>query len=97
MWNRVLGFVRDWSILIGGVLLIVPLLYLSSHVASSKSTASTASPNRSDEAAAPRVPLNQAETTRRSAAAAQPPAQALTNAPVMSHERMAAATTAPTG
>ena len=97
MWNRVLGFVRDWSILIGGVLLIVPLLYLSSHVASSKSTVSTASPNRSDEVAAPRAPLNQAETARRSAAAAQPPAQALTNAPVMSHERMAAATTAPTG
>ena len=38
MWNRVLGFVRDWSILIGGVLLIVPLLYLSSHVASGAST-----------------------------------------------------------
>ena len=43
MWQRLPAFIREWSILIVGILLIVPLLCLSSFEASSpKSIASVA-------------------------------------------------------
>ena len=42
MWQRLPSFIREWPILIVGILLIVPLLYFSSFEASpSKSTERT--------------------------------------------------------
>ena len=50
MWQRLPSFIREWPILIVGILLIVPLLYFSSFEASpSKSTEGTSSLNRSGE------------------------------------------------
>ena len=50
MWQRLPAFIREWSILIVGILLIVPLLYLSSFEASSpKSIASVPSLEHNDE------------------------------------------------
>ena len=52
MWQRLPAFIREWPILIVGILLIVPLLYFSSYEASSsKSTASAPSLSRPDESA----------------------------------------------
>ena len=34
MWQRLPAFIREWSILIFGILLIVPFLYLSFHESS---------------------------------------------------------------
>ena len=50
MWQRLPAFIREWSILIVGILLIVPFLYLSSYEASSsKSTASAPTLSQNDE------------------------------------------------
>src|SRR5665213_3882377 len=52
MWQRLPAFIREWSILILGILLIVPFLYLSSQEASSsKSTESTPSLSQNEGAA----------------------------------------------
>ena len=52
MWQRLPAFIREWPILIVGILLTVPLLYLSSFEASSlKSTASVPSFSHNDESA----------------------------------------------
>ena len=52
MWQRLPAFIREWSILIAGILLIVPFLYLSSYEASSsKSSASAPTLSQKDGAA----------------------------------------------
>ena len=54
MWQRLPAFIREWPILIVGILLIVPLLYFSSYDASSsKSTASAPSLSRNGESSRP--------------------------------------------
>ena len=99
MWQRLPPFIREWPILIVGILLIAPVLYFSSFEASSsKSTASAPSSNRLGEPAsrpmAANAPAPNAEPSSRpaltptktvpnSARTAKPP-------PVMSHDQMAA-------
>src|SRR5665213_2887530 len=59
MWQRLSAFVREWSILILGILLILPFLYLSFQEApSSKSTESAPSLNQNDGSADPPVAAN---------------------------------------
>ncbi len=110
MWERLPAFIREWSILIVGILLIVPLLYLSSYEApSSKSTANAPSSSGSGEltspktAAAPsvepvsrRVPTPAQSSPNSTQAPAVAPAVPAAVAPVMSHDRMAAAPSAQT-
>ncbi len=105
MWQRLPAFIREWPILIVGILLIVPLLYFSSHDASSsKSTASTLSSSRNGESSgrptAADAPAPSAEPSSRPAPtpakAAPHPAKAPAKAPDMSHDRMAAAPSAQT-
>ena len=105
MWQRLPAFIREWPILIVGILLIVPLLYFSSHDASSsKSTASALSLSRNGESSgrptAADAPAPSAEPSSRPAPtpakAAPNSAQAPAKAPDMSHDRMAAAPSAQT-
>ena len=105
MWQRLPAFIREWPILIVGILLIVPLLYFSSHDASSsKSTASALSSSRNGESSgrptAADAPAPSAEPSSRPAPtpakAAPHPAKAPAKAPDMSHDRMAAAPSAQT-
>jgi nitrite reductase (NO-forming) len=106
MWQRLPALIREWPILIVGILLIVPLLYFSSHDASSsKSTASALSSSRNGESSgrptAADAPAPSAEPSSRPAPtpakAAPHPAKAPAKAPDMSHDRMAAAPSAQTG
>jgi nitrite reductase (NO-forming) len=105
MWQRLPSFIREWPILIVGVLIIIPLLYFSSFEASpSKSTAGAPSSNRSGESAnrsaAIVTPAPSAEPSSRPAptpAKTAPNfAQAPAKAPVMSHDSMAAVPAAQT-
>jgi nitrite reductase (NO-forming) len=104
MWQRLPSFIREWPILIVGILLIVPLLYFSSFEASpSKSTEGTSSLNRSGESASRSAaivtPVPSAEPSSRPAPAKTAPnsAQAPAKAPVMSHDNMATVPAAQTG
>jgi nitrite reductase (NO-forming) len=105
MWQRLPAFIREWSILIVGILLIVPLLCLSSFEASSpKSIASVPSLSHNDESAsrptAADAPIPSPELSSppapTPAKTAQVSAQATAKAPAMSHDRMAAAPPAQT-
>ncbi len=99
MWRRLLSFLSEWSILMMGVLLILPFFYLSSYEASSsKSTPSAPALSQKDEFAAGPIA---ADASRPGALPiSHPPptpmkipqesAQAPAKAPVMSHDRMAA-------
>ena len=105
MWQRLPAFIREWPILIVGILLIVPLLYLSSFEASSlKSTASVPSFSHNDKSAnrptaadarGPRAELSSPPAST-PAKTTQVSAQAPAKAPVISHDRMAAAPPAQT-
>jgi len=99
MWQRLPAFIREWSILILGILLIVPFLYLSSHeTSSSKSIQSTSSLSQNDGSAAPPVAANVPAPSPPAPTPAKPTqvsAPAPTKAPAMSHEHMAAAPAAP--
>ena len=101
MWQRLPAFIREWSILIVGILLIVPLLYLSSFEASSpKSIASVPSLTHNDESAsrptAADAPIPSPPPAPTPAKTPQVSAQAPAKAPAMSHGRMAAAAPAQT-
>ena len=105
MWQRLPAFIREWSILIVGILLIVPLLCLSSFEASSpKSIASVPSLSHNDESAsrptAADAPIPSPELSSppapTPAKTAQVSAQATAKAPAVSHDRMAAAAPAQT-
>jgi nitrite reductase (NO-forming) len=105
MWQKLPSFIREWPILIGGILLIVPFLYFSSFEASpSKSTEGTPSVNRVGESASRSAaivaPAPSAEPSSRPAPApaktALNSAQAPAKAPVMSHDNMAAVPAAQT-
>lgn len=90
MWQKLPGFIRNWSILIAGVLLIVPLFYLSSRDASSsRSTAAAAIVDHNDGF----VPPAAAPITATVAAA--PASSMPAPAPAMSHDHMAATAPAP--
>ena len=106
MWQRLPSLIREWPILIVGILLIVPFLYFSSFEASpSKTTAGATSLNRSGESAsrsaaiealAPNVePSSRPATTP--AKTAPNSAQAPAKAPVMSHDSMGADPASQTG
>ncbi len=85
MWQNIPAFIRNWSILIAGVVIIVPLLYLASYQSPSQSTSVPTAPNETSIvrlATAPSV----ASVTSAAAVAAAP-----AKAPMMSHETMAAA------
>lgn len=95
MWQRLPAFVRDWSVLIIGVLLIIPALYLTSQEASSsKSTASAPSLSQ-DDAPAGRPVANAPTPSVPTPKPAQVSAPAPAKAPAMSHEHMAAAPAVP--
>jgi nitrite reductase (NO-forming) len=105
MWQRLPAFIREWPILIVGILLIAPVLYFSSFEASSsKSTASAPSLSRDGESAGrPMAADAQAPSAEQSLRPAPPPAKTAPNssqAPAkvldMSHDRMAAAPSAQT-
>lgn len=88
MWLKMAAFVRDWSILIVGVLLIVPLLYLASSGGASQSATNATTVSQNDQRA-PRpdaTPASPAAQTLAKTVSAPAPAKA----PDMSHERMAA-------
>src|SRR5665213_104774 len=94
MWQRLSAFVREWSILILGILLILPFLYLSFQEApSSKSTESAPSLNQNDGSADPPVAANApaANPVKPTQRSAQTPAKV----PTMSHEHVAAVPAAP--
>jgi nitrite reductase (NO-forming) len=104
MWQKLPAFIREWSILIVGILLVVPFLYLSSHESSSsQSTANASSLSQNDESSdrptTVRTPSPNSEQSSSPAKApaksAQAPTQASHKAPAMSHEHMAAAPAAP--
>ena len=95
MWQRMPAFIREWSILIVGVLVILPLLYFSTHeIFSSRSTSSASLTNQNDAAAGSQtiaqpalpVPAAMVQVPQPNAAPSSPAAT-----PAMSHERMAAA------
>jgi len=94
MWQKMPAFVRNWSILIVGMLLIVPLMYFSSPGASSKSSPAmetndvTTPPAIQGKSGAP------VATQEKAASSAAIPAQVSAQPPAMSHEHMAAAPTA---
>ena len=105
MWQRLPAFIREWPILIVGILLIVPLLYFSSYEASSsKSTASAPSLSRKDESAAGqrrRMPQLQAPNQvhvphQHPRKPRRIPRKHPAKAPAMSHDRMAATPAAQT-
>src|SRR6476646_8237957 len=104
MWERLPAFIREWSILIVGILLIVPFLYLSSYEASSsKSTASAPSLSQKDQAVAGSAADASGPSAQPSSHPAPTPmktaqdsANAPAKAPVMSHDHMAAAPAAQT-
>ena len=104
MWERLPAFIREWSILIVGILLIVPFLYLSSYEASSsKSTASAPSLSQKDQAVAGSAADASGPSAQPSSHPAPTPmktaqdsAKAPAKAPVMSHDHMAAAPAAQT-
>jgi len=86
MWQNLLAFIRNWAILIVGVLLILPLLYLSSDEArSSKPAVTIASSEAPSSPAAPTKIATPSPAPVQTAAPAHP----------MSHERMAAGPAAP--
>jgi nitrite reductase (NO-forming) len=99
MWQKLPIFIREWSILVVGVLVIVPLLYLASHDgSSSQPSANKTSLSQNDESV-PRPPAAPSTAPASSAAATPaktagaPPAPA--KSPAMSHERMVATPPAP--
>ncbi len=108
MWEKLPAFIREWSILIVGILLIVPLLYFSSYEApTSQSTVSAPSSNCSGEltstkTAAPPVPSAEPVSrkvptpTQSPSNPAQAPATSTAMAPGMPHDRTAAAPPAQT-
>ena len=85
MWHRFPAFIRDWSILIVGMLLIMPMMYFASPLASSSK-----SPARTASFETPNPPAAPVQIVQLSKAPAQVPAQAPATAPTMSHEHMAA-------
>jgi nitrite reductase (NO-forming) len=101
MLQRLSLFIREWPILIVGILLIAPVLYLSSFEASSsKSTASAPSSNRLGEPASRPMEAPNAEP---SSPSARTPTKTVPHStqvpgkpPAMSHESMAAAPAAQT-
>ena len=100
MWQKMPKFIRDWFILIVGVLLIVPLLYLFSRDTSPSKTAATTSLSENTQpvaksAAAPSIVPSAAPSSSAAPAptktviapaAPEAPAQML----AMSHERVGA-------
>src|SRR3954464_11389282 len=94
MWQKLPAFIRNWSILIIGVALIVPFFYLASSQRPS-SQPSAAGLNHSGETASrpDPVPTVPAQKT----AAVTVPSPSSMPAPAMSHERMVAAPAAGSG
>src|SRR3954451_4861740 len=97
MWQKLPAFIRSWPILIVGVVLILSLFYLASSPGPSSQSSAAALSQNSEPApvsqpnAAPNgTAARQVERTP-AATASAPPA---TQAPAMSHERMAATPTA---
>ena len=99
MWQKMPAFIRNWSILIIGVVLIVPFLYLASSQGPS-SQPSAAALNQSGEPASVSPPNARTSVPGASRvekiAALTASAPSPTQAPAMSHERMAAAPQAQT-
>ncbi|MGI8524615.1 MAG: copper-containing nitrite reductase [Pseudolabrys sp.] len=98
MWQKMPKFIREWFVLIVGLLLIVPLLYLSSYEASSTKTAASTSLSENTEPAAVKstvapsaVPSSPAAPAPAKTATAPAAPQASPQMPAMTHERMAAA------
>ena len=101
MWQKLPAFIREWSILIVGILLIVPLLYFSSREASSsQSTANATSVSQNDESAAGqrgrRVGPARSQVHLPRQPRRKPRSGAPAQAPAMSHDRMAAVPAAQT-
>ena len=99
MWQKLPTFVREWWILIAGILLIVPFLYLSSQEASSSSSiandlwASLCAELYGHPTAATRPPNAEPNSTPASTPTktAQNSAPAPAKTPVMSHDQKTAA------
>lgn len=85
MWLKMQTLFRNWSILIVGICLIVPFLYLASQ--SSPSQSSQAEASASDRPAETPAPVRSAPAPM---AAVQAPAQSHPQTSAMSHEQMVA-------
>ena len=94
MWQKLPAFIRNWPILIIGVVLIVPFLYLTSSQGPS-SQPSTAAHNQSGETGSRPAPVPSVPAEKTAARTASTPSS--TQAPAMSHERRAAAPAATSG
>ena len=94
MWQKLTTFIRNWAIVIAGVGLIIPLLYISSRdVSSSKSAATTISSVAPSSTAAPshaKTAILPSAAPVQTAAPASAPAPTQSAAPTMPHARMAA-------
>jgi nitrite reductase (NO-forming) len=93
VWQRLPAFIRDWSILIVGVLVILPLLYFSHETSSPRSATNVTLTSQNDKSVdsqttaqpALSVPVATPSAPRPNAAPSSPAAT-----PAMSHEGMAA-------
>ena len=93
MWQKLPAFIRNWSILIVGLVLIVSLLYLASSQGPSSQSSAAALSQSSEPAPVSRpnpAPNATAAPHGEGTPAATASAPSPTQAPAMSHERMAA-------
>src|SRR3954468_13160473 len=94
MWHKLPAFIRNWSILITGVVVIVSFLYLASSQGPSSQPSAVALSHSSEPAPALRpnsAPSATAGPDVESISPATTSAPPSAQAPAMSHERMAAA------
>jgi len=95
MWHKLPAFIRNWSILIFGLVVIVSLFYLASSQGPSSQSSAAALSQNSEPAPVPRPNSAPSATAaphveRTPAAPPSAPAPTPTQAPALSHERMAA-------
>ena len=93
MWQKLPAFIRNWSILIVGLVLIVSLFYLASSQGPSSQPSAAALSQNSEPAPVSRpnsAPNATAAPHGERTPAATASAPSPTQAPAMSHERMAA-------
>jgi nitrite reductase (NO-forming) len=90
MWQKMPKFIREWPILIAGILLLLPMLYFTSQEggASSKTTATSTTQSETLAPSSARAPPQRLEPAPTPAKSAAPPAPAA--APTMSHAQMTA-------
>src|SRR6478736_1116347 len=93
MWQKLPAFIRNWSILIIGFVLVVSFLYVASSQGPSSQSSAAAHSQSSEPAPVSRpnpAPIATAAPHGEGTPAATAPAPSPTQAPALPHERMAA-------